>query len=268
MLILIIILIVLIGLILGHLFLWQARNTEFFFTNTPIFFAHRGALHSAPENSLEAYRAAIDLGFTALELDVVSTRDGVVVCSHNFDLERESDSIGFIDELNYSALKDVKFGKDKYPAQIKGLTSLEDILESIPEDILLNIEIKTRSAFNISTLFRLNKLLKNYTQKRKIMISSFNPLIILICKYLNRNFVTGMIYETLNYFYLINIIHPDCINLEAGLINHKHVNWARKRRLRIGSWTVNTRPAIQQIINLGVDAVYTDRPEYAPFRDS
>ncbi|MFC1550607.1 glycerophosphodiester phosphodiesterase [Candidatus Neomarinimicrobiota bacterium] len=249
-------------LVLGHLMLWKARDTTSFFKNTPIIFGHRGALHNAPENTLEAYQSAIKKGLSALEIDIVSTCDGEIVCSHNFDLERESDGYGFIDEIKYKDLSVVNFGINKFSGQVAKIVRLEKVLKIIPENVLLNIEIKTISFFDLKPLFRLNRLIKKNAQNRKIMVSSFNPLVVLLVKYMNRRIITAMIFETLNHFYLVNFVHPDCINMEAGLLNQKFINWAKKRHLRIGAWTVNTKSAIQWIKKLGVDAIYTDRPEY------
>ena len=48
----------------------------------PLVIAHRGASGYLPENTAEAYQKAIDLGADAIEFDLVSTRDGVLIASH------------------------------------------------------------------------------------------------------------------------------------------------------------------------------------------
>ena len=53
--------------------------------------SHRGVTVSAPENTIEAFLDAVDRGFRWVELDVLTTKDRALVCSHNFDLERETD---------------------------------------------------------------------------------------------------------------------------------------------------------------------------------
>jgi len=250
-------------LIIGHLTLWKTRDTSAFLKTTPVFFGHRGALHSAPENTLEAYQSAIKQGLSAVEMDVVLTRDGEIVCSHNFDLERETDGHGFIDEIEFINLSAVNFGSHRFPGQTAKIVRLEEALKTIPDNVLLNIEIKTLSILDLKTLFRLNVLLKRKAQNRKIMVSSFNPLVVLLIKYLNRRIITAMIFETLKHLYLVNIVHPDFINVEASLLNQEFINWARKRQLRIGAWTVNTKAAILWLKDLNIDTIYTDRPEYA-----
>jgi glycerophosphoryl diester phosphodiesterase len=49
----------------------------------PLVIAHRGASGYLPENTLEAYQRAVDLGADAIEPDLISTRDGVLIASHS-----------------------------------------------------------------------------------------------------------------------------------------------------------------------------------------
>ena len=58
---------------------------------TPIFIAHRGASGYRPEHTLEAYRLAIELGADFVEPDLVSTRDGVLVCRHENEIGGTTD---------------------------------------------------------------------------------------------------------------------------------------------------------------------------------
>ena len=57
----------------------------------PLVIAHRGASGYLPENTLEAYRRAIDLGADAIELDLISTKDGVLIASHYPNLAINTD---------------------------------------------------------------------------------------------------------------------------------------------------------------------------------
>lgn len=70
----------------------------------PIIICHRGAWAFAPENSLEAYKAAIEYGADGCEVDVRRTSDGVLVCSHDEFLGRVIVGVGDIREHTYSDL--------------------------------------------------------------------------------------------------------------------------------------------------------------------
>lgn len=58
---------------------------------TPAVVAHRGASGYRPEHTLAAYRLALELGADAIELDLVTTRDGVLVARHDVELSRTTD---------------------------------------------------------------------------------------------------------------------------------------------------------------------------------
>ncbi len=246
----------------GHLFLWRSKDPAGFNISTPSFIGHRGALNIAPENTLLAYQAAIDQGLTALEIDIVPTHDNILVCSHNFDLERETEGVGFIDEITFPALQKIRTGIRSHPDHTSRIPALEEVLNTIPESIRINLEIKTRGLFDIKPAVILARYLKLRSTGRIIMVSSFNPLAVLAVKIFNRNVSTGIIYENLNSFYFSRVIHPSWIILEAELISAQLINWAKKHGLKVGAWTVNTKPAMNWLLEKGVNGIFTDRPEY------
>src|SRR5262245_61214966 len=69
-----------------------------------IIIAHRGACTLAPENTLEAYAAAMDYGADGCEVDVRRTTDGVLVMFHDDMLDRLTDGFGRVEELSYAEL--------------------------------------------------------------------------------------------------------------------------------------------------------------------
>lgn len=71
----------------------------------PSLVAHRGAGFLAPENTLTAFVTAKEFGCRAVEFDVQLTADGVLVLSHDLELGRVIDGIGFVGELSSADLK-------------------------------------------------------------------------------------------------------------------------------------------------------------------
>jgi len=65
---------------------------------------HRGASAFAPENSLQAYAAAMDFGADGCEVDIRRTRDGVLVLFHDEALDRVTDGFGAVSQLAYREL--------------------------------------------------------------------------------------------------------------------------------------------------------------------
>jgi glycerophosphoryl diester phosphodiesterase len=247
---------------LKHLFVWSPQNTDAYYRRHPLVFAHRGLLVQAPENTLAAFRAALQAAVPALELDVVRTRDGQVVCSHNFDLERETDGAGFIDELDLGALEKIATGVRSHPDQPQELPLLEAVVREIPSQVRLNIEVKTRGALDIGTAVAVARMIKRGVIPQPTIVSSFNPLAIWAVKWVDPTILTGLILETMDYFAFINLVHPDCLHPTGELCTPDLLRFARERGLRVNVWTVNTSPAMEWLLEQGVDGIITDRPEY------
>ena len=105
-----IILMVFIGLSIKHLFFWSPVSGSHIYKHShPLFIAHRGLHKTEPENTIPAIKKAIKLGFTAIELDVFSSLDKKIICSHNIDLERETERSGFVDGKKYDELKNTTY---------------------------------------------------------------------------------------------------------------------------------------------------------------
>ena len=73
--------------------------------------AHRGANEFAPENTLAAFRKAVELGADLVEIDVRKTKDNVNVIMHDSTLKRTTGLDGNVSDWNYTDLKEVSAGK-------------------------------------------------------------------------------------------------------------------------------------------------------------
>jgi len=109
--------------------------------------AHRGAAGLAPENTLAAFRMAIDLGADAAELDLQATKDGVVVVIHDDTVDRTTDGRGRIGDLTLADIKRLdagaKFGAPFRGERVPTLRELIDLVKAGGNDrFRLNLEIK------------------------------------------------------------------------------------------------------------------------------
>ena len=141
----------------------------------------------------------------ALEIDVIRTLDGVVLCSHNFDLESKTDYDGYIDELPYARIKDANTALN-WNSKRELLPKLEDVLKIVPKHVRLNIEIKSRSFHDVSLVRDVIDLIKGKNFINRTIISSFNPFVIWYVNWINPNVWTGFLYKNLDYFFMINVI--------------------------------------------------------------
>lgn len=140
------------------------------FLNLPL--AHRG-LHrpGMPENSMAAFRAAIDAGY-GIECDIQATADGQAVVFHDYDLSRLADDKGFVADLPLAALQGFRLlGSEQQ------IPTLRQLLDEVAGRVPLLIEIKDqdgRLGANVGSLQdKVARELQGY--QGPVAVMSFNP---------------------------------------------------------------------------------------------
>jgi glycerophosphoryl diester phosphodiesterase len=254
---------VLILLVIRYITFWQGMDLNEIYRNKPVFFGHRGNRNSAPENTIASYRAAIKNGLNAIELDVMLTKDNRLVCSHNFDLERETNGSGFIDEIDYRDLAKVKTGMQFPLSDQEAIPLLLDVVASLPRTVLINIEIKTKNTFDLKAAIKVAQLIKDGKLSQKVIVSSFNPLAVRIVKLTSKSIPTGFIYNNVKNFIGVFIAKPDCLHPEVELITDKVLKFCRKKNMRINTWVVNDVYSRDWLIDKKIDGIITDNPRLA-----
>ena len=105
---------------------------------------HRGQSIDRPENTMSAFRRAVELGCTSLEIDVVMSRDGDVVVLHDLTVDRTTDGRGFAEDMTVAELKKLDAGA-KFRSDFAGerIPLLSEVLEFAREErVGLHCEIK------------------------------------------------------------------------------------------------------------------------------
>ena len=101
-------------------------------------FAHRGLHGTAPENTASAFQAAIDAGVTYIETDVVGSKDGLAIISHDTTLDRVSDRTGRVGDFTAAELAQIDLGGE-------GFLTLAEALDRFPT-ARFNIDVKDSEA--------------------------------------------------------------------------------------------------------------------------
>lgn len=109
----------------------------------PYVMAHRGNSACAPENTLAAFRRAIDDGTDIVETDVHLTRDEVFVCIHDATLDRTTDGHGAVADLTLDEIKRFSacYGRPEFTAEC--VPALGEITSILPSDVALALELKS-----------------------------------------------------------------------------------------------------------------------------
>src|SRR5918911_3284289 len=116
----------------------------------PVNLAHRGASALAPENTIEAFRLALEAGAGGLELDVHMTRDGHIVVIHDATVDRTTNGSGAVSEMTFDELRRFDAGHNfspdggptrPYRGRGVRVPTLGEVLEEFP-GVAVNIDLK------------------------------------------------------------------------------------------------------------------------------
>ena len=140
-----------------------------------IILGHRGASGYAPENTLEAFRLAMDMGADGFELDVHLSKDGELIVMHDERVDRTTDGSGLIQSFSLKELKalDASNGMAKYKgAKVPTLGELYDLIRDTRH--VVNVEIKTDQIVYPDIAEKVLKLEQEKGMEGRILYSSFN----------------------------------------------------------------------------------------------
>ena len=230
--------------------------------------AHRGASGIYPENSMLAFKKAIEMGCGGLEVDVQLSSDGEVVIFHDKKLQRVTNGEGLVCEHSYAELKKLEITNNnqanQYPKQ--QIVTLKELLQMLQEnEIFLNIELKNIYIDYPGLEEKVYELLKEYEMIERVVISSFNH-------YSLQRFAQISEEVDLGIIYLANLIDPIAYaeSLDFKLrsfhplystLDEKRVEKMKKAGYDIFTYTVNDKIDIKEVSNLDVDGIISDYPD-------
>ena len=237
---------------------WGGRGMKDFYYSKPMLISHRGVTKDYPENTLEAYKASEKNGFNGIELDIISSKDDVLYCSHNHRLNQETEFSGYIHQMLSIKLDKIKTGVFSHPNNQKKIPRLEEVFNNISDNICLNIEVKFSGLFDFSTISVLKNFLKENNIRQKILISSFNPLIVFYARRLIPSVKTGFLIENMKMLKWMYFCHPDCLHPREDFLKKDLIDKCKRKNISINTWTVNSKSSIDYCKKLGVDGIITD----------
>ncbi len=229
----------------------------------PMIMAHRGYSAMAPENTIEAMEAAIDLGIQAVEFDVQMTKDGEIVLLHDNSLNRTTGYNAKIWDVTYEEIKDldasVGFRKETgKPYDVTHIPTLDETLKAVKGRIYCNIEIK-RTGHDDGIEKKVVEIIRENDFIDNCDITSQDYETMLAVREANPDVLTA---------YTTVISMGDVENLEAAdivSINNSFATFREVERLRAAGkkifvWTVNEEDTMEKLISFNVDAILTNDP--------
>ena len=143
----------------------------------PLVVAHRGAVRSAPENTMPAFRNALKAGADAIELDVRLTKDEQLVVFHDWSLKRTSNGDGPVNHYTLKELQSLNVGSWFGPVlQGERPPTLDQVFESLPLNYLLNVEIKVVIKGMKLIAQRVAETIARHCRWGSTLVASFNPV--------------------------------------------------------------------------------------------
>lgn len=222
--------------------------------------AHRGASGWAPENTLAAFKKAIDMGSDYSELDVHLSKDGEVVLLHDSELDRTTDGEGGMWNYTLAELKKLDAGS-WFSAEFAGepLPTLREVIRAVKGKMKLNIEIKI-SGNEPDIAEKVVEIVRAENFIDECMITSFDKAAVVRCKKIAPEIKTGFIFNEKNTEDYLNGSW-EILSCKYTVVNQDFVNGARKAGKLIHVWTVNEKDMMKKIIAFGVDGIITNYPD-------
>ena len=246
----------------------------------PLIVAHRGASACAPENSLAAFRRAIQDGAEGIEFDVRLASDGVPVVFHDETLERiagqrkkvsavVSSQLAEIDigswfNKAFPQLQDPSFSSERIPTLAQTLKLLDDFSGRV------YIELKCDGSDAKELVRATARILKDSPLLPQIIVKSFSLSVLPIVREFLPTIKTAALFEPSimtmlrKKRFIIDLAEEfgaDELSLHRSLISRGLMKRAKERALSIAAWTIDKPAWIPRGTKLGLRALITNNPK-------
>lgn len=262
---------------------WLARRV--------IAFAHQGGSFEGPSSTVAAIAHALDVGASAVELDVHATKDRRLVVCHDATVDRTTNHHGAIAALTLSELAEMDnafwwiagdvvtpdHGPEEYLDRGRApknrryaIATLEEVAAAFP-DVLLNLDIKGTSPFVEPYEDLLAEELRRLDIEDAVIVASFHDDALQRFRALAPNVATsGATNETVT-FYLSHLegdpVVPPVAVLQVpprfgdiDVVTESFVAAAHDAGVAVHVWTINEAHEMSRLLDLGVDGIVSDRP--------
>lgn len=245
----------------------------------PLIIAHRGASALAPENTLAAFRRAVEDGADGVEFDVRLAKDGVPVVVHDASLLRTAGIKKRVCDLTAEQLSRIDAGSwfNAYPRHTRsafadeGVPTLRSVLQTLETiDGPIYIELKCERGEDVSPVVdAVCREIADSPRLGNVIIKSFHLAVIPRARAVLPGVQTAALFAPKimrllrKEKYLINIaseLGADHLSLHKSMVSRKLVRQAEKRGLPVTVWTVNASRWVPRGAKLGLFAMITNDP--------
>jgi glycerophosphoryl diester phosphodiesterase len=229
--------------------------------------AHRGFSGAAPENTMTAFKKAIDLGVDMIELDVHLSKDGQVVVIHDDTLNRTTNGKGKVASYTLNELKQLDAGS-WFESQFsrEWIPTLKEVLELSRGRTLVNVELKKGDLGQYTIMDLADRSLnevKKMGMEEQVIFSSFDPSPLGGIKERNPRIQVTFLYNK-PWTSLQEVIGDRpffILTCRKSVLTQAHISKAHQEGIKVNVYTLNMEEEIEQFLHWGIDGIITDYPD-------
>ena len=226
--------------------------------------AHRGASGRAPENTLAAFKKALEIGVDAVELDLHGTADGEIVVIHDSTLDRTTDLRGHINETSLATIQSADAG-GWFDAEFAGepVPTLTEALACIGKETIAVLEIKDPLIAEavVATIHETGTL--DFT-----VVISFHTGVLQTIRTLEPRIATGWLIggskkpvPPVALCQQLGELGSSLLNVNHELITAEFAYEIRRRGIALWCWTVDDVARMGEMQTFGVQGITSNYPE-------
>jgi glycerophosphoryl diester phosphodiesterase len=232
--------------------------------------AHRGATGYAPENTIAAFDKGVEMKADYIEIDIQRSKDGELVIIHDNTVDRTTDGTGYVKDLTFEQIRSLDAGSWK-GEQFTGekIPTFDEILDRYHGKTGILIELKSPELYpgiEAQVAQELKERNLDKPQNEKIIIQSFNFESMKITNSLLPKVPIGVLTsnrahtteQALKEF----ATYADYFNPSYGIVTKELVDQVHSLGMKIQSWTVRSQEAADFLLEMNVDGIITDYPDY------
>lgn len=232
--------------------------------------AHRGASAYYPENTMSAFKAAVDMNADMIELDVLLSKDNIPVVFHDERLDKKTNGSGLVLDHTLSELQKLDAGS-WFDTRFKNeqISTLREVLEFLRNRILVNIEIKPEAVTEneeSGIVELVLNLVEELGVEEVVIISSFDYRVLERISKRENNIKSALLYEGKQSYgrepsSLVRDYKIDAFNCSLQQLTDNWVLQLNKNKIPFFVYTINDELTMKSLIQIGAKGIFTDKPD-------
>ncbi|MDZ7780251.1 MAG: glycerophosphodiester phosphodiesterase [Gemmatimonadota bacterium] len=246
-----------------------------YLAGAPMLVAHRGGSGIVPENTMEAFRQAVDVWRAdMLEMDVRVTRDGVPVVIHDETVDRTTDGSGRVADLTLAEIRTLDAGyrfrdpEGRAPYRERGvrIPTLDDVLAAFP-GVWINLESKEAAAAG-----PLVEAVRRHEAEARVLVAAeyerWRRKARGYCGPWGASRHHVILFRVLSglpwaagYTPRVDVLQIPETWKGWRIVTRRLIAQAHRKNIPVQVWTVDDPAAMVRLLDWGVDGIQTDRPD-------